>query len=61
MRSITLGNLSVPMWGWASERIETDVKENDQEVQADMLKQYVKEIELGDKTNLSLIHILQKW
>ena len=27
------------------------LKENDQEVQADMLKQYVKEIELGDKTN----------
>ena len=27
------------------------LKEYDQEVQADMLKQYVKEIELGDKTN----------
>ena len=27
------------------------LKENDQEVQADMLKQYVKKIELGDKTN----------
>ena len=27
------------------------LKENDQEVQADMLRQYVKEIELGDKTN----------